>query len=356
MAATATGIHHRSYTSELRLRATKSEYFRLGLMLVLLVVVPFVLDNYWLSVANTICIAVIGAVGLNILVGYTGQISLGQGGFLAVGAYSSAILSDRIGLPTPLAILFAVVLTAVVGTFFGLPGLRLKGLYLAIATLASQMIIEFLIRRDYGGWLTEGRGYINVDRLEIGGFKVGGREVFETQWYWILMVLAVLAVITGRNLFRTGLGRSFMAVRDQDIAAEAIGVNLTRAKLTAFAVSSAFVGLAGALTAHYSEVISWEKFTLDVSILYLAMIIVGGLGSIAGAVYGAIFMTLLPEFIQEAANSAESSLPFLANQLPAIQNALFGVIIIGFLIFEPRGLDRIWHRMKDYFRFWPFRY
>ncbi|GAA1158535.1 branched-chain amino acid ABC transporter permease [Ornithinicoccus hortensis] len=356
MAATATGIHHRSYTSELRLRATKSEYFRLALMLVLLLVVPFVLDNYWLSVVNTICIAVIGAVGLNILVGYTGQISLGQGGFLAVGAYSSAILSDRIGLPTPLAILFAVVLTAVVGTFFGLPGLRLKGLYLAIATLASQMIIEFLIRRDYGGWLTEGAGYINVDRLEIGGFKIGGRDVFETQWYWILMVLAVLAVITGRNLFRTGLGRSFMAVRDQDIAAEAIGVNLTRAKLTAFAVSSAFVGLAGALTAHYSEVISWEKFTLDVSILYLAMIIVGGLGSIAGAVYGAIFMTLLPEFIQEAANSAESSLPFLANQLPAIQNALFGLIIICFLIFEPRGLDRIWHRMKDYIRFWPFRY
>ncbi|QDO88089.1 branched-chain amino acid ABC transporter permease [Ornithinimicrobium ciconiae] len=356
MAATSTGIHHRNYTSELRLRATKTEYFRLGLMLVLLLVVPFVLDNYWLSIANTILIAVIGAVGLNILVGYTGQISLGQGGFMAVGAYSSAILSDRIGLPTPVAILLAVLLTAAVGVFFGLPGLRLKGLYLAIATLASQVIIEFLVRRDYGDFLTEGLGYINVDRFAFLGFEVGGREVFEQQWYWILLVLAVLAVISARNIFRTGLGRSFMAVRDQDIAAEAIGVNLTRAKLTAFAVSSGFVGLAGSLTAHYSEVISWEKFTLDVSILYLAMIIVGGLGSVAGAVYGAIFMTLLPEVIRRLANALESSMPFLGDQLPAVRNATFGAIIIAFLIFEPRGLDRIWQRLKDYVRFWPFRY
>src|SRR5690606_33738439 len=128
MAATATGIHHRSYASELRLRATRAEYVRLALLAVLLVVVPFVMDNYWLSIINTIFIAVIGAVGLNILVGYTGQISLGQGGFLAVGAYASVILSDRIGLPTPLSIALAVALTAVVGTFFGLPGLRLKGL------------------------------------------------------------------------------------------------------------------------------------------------------------------------------------------------------------------------------------
>ncbi|WP_277452092.1 branched-chain amino acid ABC transporter permease [Janibacter sp. DB-40] len=354
MAATATGIHHRSYTSELRLRATRAEYLRLGLMTVLLLVLPFVLDNFWLSQANLILIAVIGAVGLNILVGYTGQISLGQGGFLAVGAYSSAILSDRIGLPTPLAIIAAVLLTAAVGTFFGLPGLRLKGLYLAIATLASQMIIEFVIRR--WDWLTLDQGYLNVERLNLFGFQIGGRQVFEQQWYWVLLLLAGLTVLTARNLFRTGLGRSFMAVRDQDIAAEAIGVNIPRAKLTAFAVSSGFVGLAGALTAHYSEVVSWEKFTLDVSILYLAMIIVGGLGSIAGAVYGAIFMTLLPELIRQLSLGLGDTLPFLADQLPAVRNAVFGLVIILFLILEPRGLDRIWQRIKDYFRFWPFRY
>ncbi|MCE0486032.1 branched-chain amino acid ABC transporter permease [Ornithinimicrobium sediminis] len=353
MAATATGIHHRSYSSELSLRATKAEYFRLGLMVVVLLVVPFVLDNYWLSIANTILIAVIGAVGLNILVGYTGQISLGQGGFLAVGAYTSVIISDRMGLPVPVAIALAVLMTAAVGTFFGLPGLRLKGLYLAIATLASQQIIEFVIRR--WGWLTEDQGFIDVERLEVAGFRVE-RTLFEQQWYWILLAFAVLTVLTARNLFRTGLGRSFMAVRDQDIAAEAIGVNLARAKLTAFAVSSGFVGLAGALTAHYTEIVTWERFTLDVSILYLAMIIVGGLGSIAGAVYGAIFMTLLPVLIREAATSIRDVAPFLASQLPAVQNAVFGLTIIVFLIVEPRGLDRIWQRIKDYVRFWPFRY
>jgi branched-chain amino acid transport system permease protein len=353
MAATATGIHHRSYTSELALRATRAEYVRLGLMALLMLIVPFVLDNYWMSIANTILIAVIGAVGLNILVGYTGQISLGQGGFLAVGAYTSAIVSDRMGLPVPIAIAFAVLMTAVVGTFFGLPGLRLKGLYLAIATLASQQVIEFVIRR--WGWLTEGEGFIDVARLEIGAFRID-RGSFEQQWYWILLVCAILAVLTARNLFRTGLGRSFMAVRDQDIAAEAIGVNLARAKLTAFAVSSGFVGLAGALTAHYSEIVSWEKFTLDVSILYLAMIIVGGLGSIAGAVYGAIFMTLLPVLIREGAGVVGPVVPFISDRLPAVQNAVFGLTIIAFLIIEPRGLDRIWHRIKDYVRFWPFRY
>ncbi len=353
VAGTATGVYHRSYTSELKLRATRAEYVRLALIAMLLVVLPLLLNNYWLSIVNTILIAVIGAVGLNILVGYTGQISLGQGGFLAVGAYTSAILSDRAGMPIPLSVLFAILMTAAIGTFFGLPGLRLKGLYLAIATLASQQIIEFVIRR--WGWLTEDAGYIDVRRLEVFGFKLE-RSSFEQQWYLILAVLAVLAVVLARNLFRTGLGRSFMAVRDQDIAAEAIGVNLTRAKLTAFAVSSGFVGLAGALTAHYTEIVSWERFTLNVSILYLAMIIVGGLGSIAGAVYGAAFITLLPVLIRTAADSWGDAVPFLAEQLPAVQNAIFGLVIVLFLIFEPRGLERIWQRIKEYFRFWPFRY
>ncbi|WP_431473202.1 branched-chain amino acid ABC transporter permease [Ornithinimicrobium sp. W1665] len=322
-------------------------------MLALLVVLPFVLDNYWLSIVNTILIAVIGAVGLNILVGYTGQISLGQGGFLAVGAYSSAILSERMGMPVPLAIASAVVFTAVIGTFFGLPGLRLKGLYLAIATLASQQIIEFIIRR--WGWLTEDRGFISLSRLDVFGWTLP-RESFEQSWYWILVVLAGIAVMAARNLFRTGLGRSFMAVRDQDIAAEAIGVNITRAKLTAFAVSSGFVGLAGALTAHYTETVTWEAFTLNVSIMYLAMIIVGGLGSIAGAVYGAVFMSLLPVLIRELADVVGPAAPWLSSQLPAIQNAIFGLVIILFLIIEPRGLNRLWERAKEYIRFWPFRY
>ncbi|MEO7132066.1 MAG: branched-chain amino acid ABC transporter permease [Dermatophilaceae bacterium] len=351
--ATATGIHHRSYGAELRLRHTRAEYFRLALMVALLLLAPAILDNYWLGIANTILIAVIGAVGLNILVGFTGQISLGQGGFLAVGAYTSVILSERGGMPVPISILFAVIMTATIGAFFGLPALRLKGLYLAIATLASQEIIMFVVRR--WEWLTEGKGFIEVSRLSVLGFEIE-RKSFETQWYWLLLAITIAVVVIARNLFRTTLGRSFMAVRDQDIAAQAIGVNITRAKVTAFAVSSGFVGLAGALTAHYTETVTWERFTLDVSILYLAMIIVGGLGSIAGAVYGAIFIGLLPALLTELVDLLSTSMPFLAEQLPAIRNAVFGIAIIAFLLVEPRGLDRIWSRLKDYVRFWPFRY
>lgn len=350
---TATGIHHTSYRSELRLRHTRAEHLRLALMAAFVLAVPFLLDRYWLGIVNTILIAVVGAVGLNILVGYTGQISLGQGGFLAVGAYSSAIFSTRAGLPVPLAVAFAVLLTAGVGAFFGLPALRLKGLYLAIATLASQEIILFVVRR--WTWLTEGQGFISVPRLELLGFRVD-RTFYEFQWYWILLVLAALAVVTARNLFRTGLGRSFMAVRDQDIAAAAMGVNVTRTKVLAFAVSSGFVGLAGALTAHYTETVTWERFTLNVSVLYLAMIIVGGLGSVAGAVYGAAFMLLVPALLERLGDTLRGTAPIVAEKLPAIENAVFGLVIIIFLIVEPRGLARIWQRIKDYVRYWPFRY
>ena len=351
--ATATGIYHRTYRAELALRHTRAEYARLILMFALLLAAPYLLDNYWLGITNSILIAAIGAVGLNILVGFTGQISLGQGGFLAVGAYASAILSGRAGLPVPVSVLLAVLLTAAVGAFFGLPALRLKGLYLAIATLASQEIIMFVVRR--WEWLTEGAGYVEVARLKLFGWQVE-RETFEVQWYWILLGITVVAVLAARNLFRTALGRSFMAVRDQDIAAQVIGVNLTATKTTAFALSSGFVGLAGALQAHYTETVTWERFTLDVSVLYLAMIIVGGLGSIAGSVYGAIFMMLLPTLLTEVSESVQAGAPFLVEQLPAIKNAVFGLAIITFLILEPRGLNRIWSRMKDYVRFWPFRY
>ena len=329
--ATATGIYHRTYKAELALRHTKAEFARLIIMAAALVAAPSVLDSYWLGIVNTILIAVIGAVGLNILVGFTGQISLGQGGFLAVGAFTSALLSTRAGLPA----------------------LRLKGLYLAIATLASQEIILFVVKR--WGFLTEDKGYVDVPRLNIFGWQIE-RETFETQWYWVLLPITILAVLAARNIFRTGLGRSFMAVRDQDIAAEAIGVNLTRAKVTAFAVSSGFAGLAGGLAAHYTEIVTWERYTLDVSVLYLAMIIVGGLGSVAGSVYGAVFMMLLPPILTEVAGKLESTAPFLKDQLPAIKNAVFGLAIIVFLLVEPRGLDRIWSRIKDYVRFWPFRY
>jgi branched-chain amino acid transport system permease protein len=350
---TATGIHHVSYASELRLRHTRAEKARLYLAVAVLVALPWTLDNYWLSVANSIGIGVIGAVGLNILVGFTGQISLGHGGFFAVGAFTSAILSGRMGLPIPLSVAAAVLATAGIGAVVGLPALRLKGLYLAIATLASQQIIEFVIRR--WRWLTGGQGFLDVRRLGIFGWTVPHRS-YELVWYCVIVAVAALGVLAARNLFRTALGRSFMAVRDQDIAASTVGVNLTRAKLTAFALSSGYAGLAGALIAHYTEIVTWERFTLDVSVQYLGMIIVGGLGSVAGAVYGAVFLMLLPPLLAELADLLRGAAPVLAAELPAVQVAAVGLVIMLFLLFEPRGLDRLWRRVREYFRCWPFRY
>ena len=348
--ATATGVHHTSYESDLALRATRAEQVRLVLIVAVVLVAPFVLSPFWLSVANQIGIAIVGAVGLNILTGHTGLISLGQGAFLGVGAYTSAILVSRFDVPTLVAIAGAVAVTAVIGTFFGLPSLRLKGLYLAMATLAAQFILLFAMRN--WEFVTGGVDAIVIGSPELFGWQLRG----DFQWYWVIFAVAILVVLGARNLFRTGLGRAFHAVRDQDIAAAVMGIDVGRYKLLSFAVSSALVGLAGAMTAHYRTIVTWERFTLDVSVLYLAMIIVGGLGSVAGSVYGATFMTILPAAIQQFARNVRETIPALAREIPAIQLIVFGLVIVLFLLFEPRGLDRTWQRVKDYFRLWPFRY
>lgn len=347
---TATGVYHTTYQADFALRHTRAEWVRLGLLVAVLLAVPFVLSPFWLTVANQIGIAVVGAIGLNILTGHTGLISLGQGAFLGVGAYTSAILVTRMGVPTLVAIAAAVAVTAAVGTFFGLPSLRLKGLYLAMATLAAQFILLFAFRN----WdlVTGGVDAVVVSAPQIGDWRL----TTDFAWYWVIVGVAVLVTLGARNLFRTGLGRAFHAVRDQDISAAATGIDVGRTKLLAFAISSGLVGLAGALIAHYRLIVTWERFTLDVSILYLAMIIVGGLGSVAGSVYGATFMTVLPAAIQQFGRNVRDTLPVISREMPAIQLIVFGLVIVLFLLFEPRGLDRTWQRIKDYFRLWPFRY
>jgi branched-chain amino acid transport system permease protein len=349
MAATTTGIYHTTYRADLALRYTKTEYVRLALVLAVVVALPFLASPYWLTVLNQIGIAIVGAIGLNILVGYTGQISLGQGGFLAVGAYTAGIVATKTGVSPLVGLLAAVVATAAVGTFFGLPALRLKGLYLAMATLASQQIIIWVI--THWEFVTGGVDALVLEPVTLFGWTITG----DRQWYWVIAAFAAVATVVGTNLFRTGVGRAFVAIRDQDIAAEVVGVDPARYKLLAFAVSSAFVGLAGALTAYWTQILTWERFTLDVSILYLAMIIVGGLGSISGAVYGAAFIIALPAYLQQLSLRFQGDSFFVRN-LPALQLLIFGATIVLFLVFEPRGMARIWQRMKDYFRLWPFRY
>ncbi len=331
------------------LRPFPLQRLRLALFILALAVFPFVASTYWLNLANQVAIATVGAIGLNILVGYTGQISLGQGAFMAVGAYGSGLLAARLGVPFWLSIPLASALTALVGLFFGLPSLRLKGLYLAIATLAAQQVVEWGI--THWSALTGGTEALVVPAPTLLGRRVNT----DFRFYWIGVGAAGATALFTANLFRSRAGRAFVAIRDQDIAASAIGVDVFRYKLLAFAVSSFFVGMAGALTAHYRSIVTWERFTIEVSILYLAMIIVGGLGSILGSFLGAALLTLLPALIGNLGRLLQN-VPLVAEIVPAAQEASFGIVVLLFLVLEPEGLAKLWKNIKNYFAVWPFSY
>ena len=325
-----------------------------ALALIFVVIVPLTLHDYYLSILNLIFIAVVGALGLNILVGYTGQISLGHGAFMSVGAYTAANLAVKLGLPFWLTLPAGGLMAAAIGVLVGIPSLRIKGLYLAIATLAGQLIIEWTINHVpaiSGG----AQASIEVDRPDLFGF------VLNTQGrlYYFLLFFAVLAIIATLNLMRSRIGRAFIAVRDQDIAAEIIGIDIFRYKLLSFAISSFFAGVCGVLYTYYFGIANYEQFQLGVSIDYLAMIIIGGLGSVLGSIFGAVFITLLPIVIRTLMENV-GSLFFTESELASVISgtrlAVFGGLIIFFLVIEPEGLNRLWRNVRSYFRVWPFSY
>jgi branched-chain amino acid transport system permease protein len=358
------GTFHSTYAGDMALRPYWPMRLRIILLIAILLVFPWFAGRYWLNLANTIGIAAIGAIGLNILVGYTGQISIGHAGFMAVGAYASGLLAARAGLPMWISVPIACFVTAGVGAVFGMPSVRLKGLYLAIATLAAQeIIIWFLTHGDTIMRMATGDRKITFfgESLSVPAAVSNIKTPFFTfttdfNFYWIILVCLLLTVVFASNLFRSRAGRAMVAIRDQDIAAQVIGVDLFKYKLLAFATSSFFAGLAGALTAHYRGVISWERFTIDISILFLAMIIIGGLGSVSGSIYGAAFMTLLPALLSNLSRTVSGVVPSFADYLPYLQQGAFGLAIVLFLIFEPEGIVKMWRNAKDYFRLWPFSY
>jgi len=323
---------------------------KVAAIIVFFLVLPYFVSPYFISVVNLIAIAVIGALGLNILTGFTGQISIGHGAFMGVGAYTVGILTTKVGLSYWAALPLAGIMAAMVGAVFGIPSLRLKGLYLAIATLAAQVIIEYTIIHWTG--LTNGSAGIVIDAPSVGTMSLADDKNF----YYFALLIALAAVVCTVNLFRSRVGRAFMAVRDRDLAAAVMGINLLQYKVMSFGLSAFYAGIAGALMAGYLRVITVENFTVEVSIQYLAMIIIGGLGSVMGSIYGAAFMTLLPIFLRTAADFLGAFLPNVAHFLLSMQTALFGLIIVLFLVFEPEGLAKLWKDIKDYFRLWPFSY
>jgi branched-chain amino acid transport system permease protein len=319
-----------------------------------IVVVPLVFSAYAVTILNLILIAIVGALGLNILVGYTGQISIGHGAFMSVGAYTAANLITRIGAPFWLAVPAGGLMAAAVGVIVGIPSLRIKGIYLAIATLAAQFIIEWII--NHVTWISGGiESSIQVPPPTVFGVKL----VSQHQLYLFLLFFAVLAIVATLNLMRSRIGRAFIAIRDQDIAAEIIGINIFRYKLYSFAISSFYAGVTGVLYTYYLGIANYEQFQLDVSIDYLAMIIIGGLGSVLGSIFGAIFITVLPIatriLLTDFGGVFFSGVP-IANMVSNLRLIIFGVLIILFLVVEPEGLNRLWRNIRNYFRVWPFSY
>jgi branched-chain amino acid transport system permease protein len=322
----------------------------MGILFAALLVFPFVAGNYWLYMANLVGVAVVAAVGLNILTGFAGQISLGHAAFVGIGAYTAAILTTRLGVPFLLCLPLSGLSAAVFGLIVGGPSMRMKGLYLCIATLAAQVIFEFI----FVHWesMTGGIRGINLPPPSVPGVSLDN----EFKFYFVTLAVVVICVTAARNIFRSRVGRAFIAIRDRDISAELMGINLLRYKMYAFGISSFMAGVAGCLWVNFLRTVTPEHFPLMESIRYLAMIIVGGLGSILGAIFGAIFMTLVPEILKNTLGIMVDVFPQAMGYLFPLQQVVFGLLIVVFLVFEPHGLAEMWRRLKDYFRLWPFEY
>jgi branched-chain amino acid transport system permease protein len=344
------GDFRQTYAEDMTIFESPLPRWLLGALLLGLATVPFFATGYWLDVLNRILIAVVAAMGLNILTGFTGQISLGNAAFLSVGAYATAFLAGRLGLPFPLVIPAAGVVTALVGMVFGVPSLRLKGLYLAVATLAAHFVIEFTIVH----WesVTGGVAGMAVPRAKLGELVLRR----DRQLFWLILPVTALLLFFAKNLFRTKVGKAFVAIRDQDISAEVMGVNVFKYKLLSFGVSSFYVGVAGSLLAYQSRIISPENFPITLAIDQLGMIIIGGLGSVLGSIFGAVFVTLLPEVLRLATGALSDSYPQLVGLFAPLKSGLFGLAIVLFLVFEPDGMAARWHKIRNYWKLYPFSY
>ena len=315
--------------------------------------VPLVAGQYvYTEVLIPVLILSIAAIGLNILTGYCGQLSLGTGGFMAVGAYTAYNIALRLPETNLIVVfLFAGLMATLVGVLFGLPSLRIKGFYLAVATLAAQFFLEWAFARVK--WFTNyaPSGSVAVGRIELFGIPIDTPQ----KRYLLVLTLAVVLALAAKNLVRGRLGRMWMATRDMDIAAEIIGIRPLYAKLSAFAVSSFYVGVAGALWAFF-RLGSWEPlaFDIDRSFQVLFMIIIGGLGSILGSFLGAAFIVLVPIFLNQAPHWL--GIPLSTATISHIETMVFGAMIVFFLIAEPNGLARLWAIGKEKLRLWPFPY
>lgn len=362
----ASGQFVTTYRAQHKLVRTNFMRFWWLVLAVALVYLPFVFQNrsiFGIQLTNTqllgmsltqinfAIIAVLGAIGLNLLIGYAGQISLGNAAFFAIGAIGAAVTGVQWGWPFPLVLLSAGLLGAVCGTIVGLPSLRLRGLYLLMATLGLHFIANYAFLRYQNAFF--GPSGVTFARPDVFGFRLDT----DLRWYFTLVVIVTLAMLGTKNLLRTREGRAFVSVRDHDIAAGSTGINVAATKLRAFAYSSFLVSMAGALYVYYLTNAQQEIFSLILAIQFIAMIIIGGLGSMPGAVLGALLWQLLPQVIRTFSDQL-ASIPGigepLAENSAQFNNIILGVVIMLVLILKPDGLNGIWQSIQRAFKQWPF--
>lgn len=351
VALTPAGDFRESYSADTRLFPTRNSFIALLIGIALVAAAPLYVDRYWQTLLIQIGYYGIAALGLNILVGFTGQISIGHAAFFGVGAFASAWFTKH-GVPVALAIPLAGLATTAVGMVFGLPAARLKGLYLAIATLASQFIIEDFFAR--ARWLTGGVAGSLTEPFSLFGMRFDQSETY----LYVVLAYVVVMYVMAANLMRSRDGRALVAVRDHYLSAEMMGINLTKYRTLSFGISSFYAGIGGALYAHHLLFVSVEAFNILVSIQFLGMVIIGGLGSVMGSLMGTAFMVLLPEVVQAGADLLAGSPIDRALKLGAsiafLREMAVGAAIILFLIFEPDGLAHRWKLIKAYWKLYPF--
>lgn len=353
-----TGQFKNSYVSDQTIFPIRQDlFFVTGVILIAYLIVPFLINDYWTNaILLPFLVYALASMGLNILTGYCGQVSLGTGGFMAVGAYATyKLITAFPELNFIIVVVLSGLITAIVGLIFGIPSLRIKGFYLAVATLASQFFLVWLFNKV--GWFYNYNltGQINVTRKEVLGFLVTGPEATPAAKYLLCLSFVVIFALISKNLVRGRLGRSWMAIRDMDIAAELIGISPLKTKLSAFAVSSFYVGMAGSLyfSVYLGAVEPTEAFGIDQSFLVLFMVIIGGLGTILGSFLGSAFLALMPILLKNALVDGFSIEVVTAKHVEIIA---MGALIIFFLIVEPHGLARLWQITKEKLRLWPFPY
>ena len=358
------GDYHQSYVEDhawFQTKFIKGKMILLGLFM--FVLIPWLADSYWLSVCNQIGYTLLGALGVQLLIGFCGQITLGHAAFIAVGAYTSTLLilefpwpslMLNLGLAYPISIIAAAAVAGLWSVLFGLPSARVKGFYLILTTMAAQFItVDFVITQ----YVSQIGGRGQAFSLPPGTIKVGPWAIdTDFKVYFMMLVLVILCIIGLANLLRSRAGRAWVAIRDNDISAEVMGINVFKYKLLAFFVAGFLGGIAGSFWISNLAAISPEHFMWFWSLWLVGVILIGGVGSIHGAIFGSIFMVLVMELLQIAAMPLADSYPKLLMDFLFIKEAAFGLAICAFMIFEPYGIAYRWWQIKNYFNLWPFSY